>query len=505
MTTSSPTVSPLDSVMVDAVGLCGLRENNASHGANNAIKLQQQLDNPQNFAKTWKFRGGSGDTRPYYFDRTLILKWLGTAWEGAGRHCWATGATDLSTILLMSADHYSTAFDGMTRQASATSAANSVLTVVGRTVSSTDLYNSIHITGGTNFVAGWYTIVGVTASGNKWTLDRNCTNGSAATGMTGFYCPELIQNRGGGMRHLGINFEGKANSSATTRGVIGYHVVTAAQANPPGSYTTGQLDFSFCSFMNFDYGLLFGPGMSKFGQKATDWDNRTDNFADQTSLYKTIFYNVIDAVVVRNRQSVIHTATDVHAYLSGSLYRFDAGGKVRVRGVEMAGDSGTQRLLTIGSGIDLNNNGAYIFRDFSFDGATRNPQLVVTELDNIQFNAINSVIFDGGNISRAASNDGLYLVDIQSCTTLSLSRIQGNGYVNGIWENSIRLRKGPDETPYDNKPLLFVEKCALGVTGGDQTRIIDSVNSDDGITVVFRGCHDGRGNVFEDQTFVTGS
>lgn len=479
-----------------------LVQNSASSGAANSTALQGANDSGSQ-VRNWFLRGGNGDTRPYYFSRTVTLTGIGRAWEGLGRHAWATGTIDYSSILLMSADDAATSFNGTTITATATSATNSVLTVTGRTVHASDLYNSIKITGGTHFTTGWYTITAVNTTSNTWTLDRNCTDGSAASAMQGRYCPELIQNAGGGHRHIGLNFEGKKNSSASAAGAIGYHVLTGAQVAPPGTYITGQHYFESCSFMNFDYALLCGAGMAKFGEAANSWHGRTDNFADTIVLNHVTFYNVVDAIVVRNYQSVDHIATAVHAYLTGSLYRFDAGGKLFAQGIELAGDSGYQRILTLGGGVN-SNNGPYKVSGFSFDGATRNPQLIVTEFTNLTANMVCNVTFEDGNISRNdADNDDLYLVDIQSCITLTLRNIQGTASMNGIWADSIRLRQGPSEGGFGRKPLVFIENCRVNVVSS-QTEVIDNANSDTGIKVVFRGCHNGRGTVYDDQVFTTG-
>lgn len=485
---------------VDVVGCSSLTENSAAAAAANAVALQSLVDAGAP-VKKWFLRGGSGDTKPYYVDRTIRLHGIGRSWEGLGRHAWATGTADYSSILLLSADDHATTFNGAAKTATAASGGN-VLTVVGRTVIAADKYNSLYISGGTNFVAGWYTITNTNAGANQWTLDRVCTSGGAASVMTGYYCPALIQNAGAGHRHVGLNFEAKKNNAATLRGAVGYHVVTGSQVNPPGNYITGQHYFESCSFMNFDHALLCGAGMAEYGEKSSEYYGYHDNFADTITLHHCTFYNVVDAVVARNYQSVVHHATAVHAYLSGSLYRFDAGGKLFAKGVELAGHAGYQRILTLGGAIS-SNNGVYDVRGFSFDGATRNPQLIVTEFDNITYNVLVSATFDGGNLARGTTNDGLYLVDIQSCVTLTLRNIQGTAAMGGIWAGSIRLRKGPVETPYGNSPLVFIENCQLAVSSL-QTEVIDNANCDAGIRVVFRGCHNGRGTLYNDQVLTTG-
>src|SRR5574343_482749 len=273
----------LQSSSVDVVGRYALTENTAAAASTNAAALQAGVDTLAP-VKKWFFRGGSGDTKPYYVDRTIQLKGVGAAYEGIGRHAWATDLPDNSSILLMSADDHATTFNGTTRTATATSATNSVLTLVGRTVAAADKWNSFQITGGTNFTAGWYTITDVNTSANTWTLDRNCTTGSAASAMTGFYCPELIQNAGTGHRHTGLNFEAKKNNTATLGGRVGYHVLTGSQVTGSGDYPTGQHYFEHCSFTNFDYALLCGAGMAQYGEKAVSFYGYHDGHADNITL-----------------------------------------------------------------------------------------------------------------------------------------------------------------------------------------------------------------------------
>ena len=99
----------------------GLAENSSSDGAANYAALQGAIDLGSQ-VRHWFFRGGSGDTKPYYISKTVQLTGVGRAWEGLGRHAWATGLPDYSSLLLMSADDYSTTFNGSTITATATNA-----------------------------------------------------------------------------------------------------------------------------------------------------------------------------------------------------------------------------------------------------------------------------------------------------------------------------------------------------------------------------------------------
>jgi hypothetical protein len=76
-------------------------------------------------------------------------------------------------------------FDGTGCTASGTNATPTVLTISGcnPAPSEADVGNVINITGGDHFVAGRYAITA--QSGSTWTLDRNATDGTAATAMTG--------------------------------------------------------------------------------------------------------------------------------------------------------------------------------------------------------------------------------------------------------------------------------------------------------------------------------
>lgn len=72
-------------------------------------------------------------------------------------------------------------FNGLTISGTATGTA---ITITGYVVSAGDVGNILHISGGINFVTGYYQINAVTVATNRWTVDRNPTSG-VATGMTG--------------------------------------------------------------------------------------------------------------------------------------------------------------------------------------------------------------------------------------------------------------------------------------------------------------------------------
>ena len=119
-------------------------------------------------------------------------------------------------------------FDGTTCAASGTSATPTVLTIAGCTpgASTADTGNVVHITGGSHFVAGWYQITASTSS--TWTLDRNATDGSAASGMAGrmggcFATPgaafALFPSSNGGVGDMAIFVKYSATPYAMSTGV----------------------------------------------------------------------------------------------------------------------------------------------------------------------------------------------------------------------------------------------------------------------------------------------
>lgn len=75
-------------------------------------------------------------------------------------------------------------FNGTTTVLANASASTTVV-VTGYSTTANDVGNVVHVTGGTNFLPGWYTIVsvvsGVTGVGT-WTFDRACTSAAGAAG-----------------------------------------------------------------------------------------------------------------------------------------------------------------------------------------------------------------------------------------------------------------------------------------------------------------------------------
>lgn len=70
-------------------------------------------------------------------------------------------------------------FDGVTITAT-TAGVSTTITITGYTVAATDKCNVLRITGGTNFVVGYYTINSVNVGANTWTLSANVTTGVGA-------------------------------------------------------------------------------------------------------------------------------------------------------------------------------------------------------------------------------------------------------------------------------------------------------------------------------------
>lgn len=72
-------------------------------------------------------------------------------------------------------------FNGTTITAT-TAGVGATITITGYTPAATDVANAVQISGGTNFIVGFYYIVSTGVG--TWTLDRNCTTG-AGSAMTG--------------------------------------------------------------------------------------------------------------------------------------------------------------------------------------------------------------------------------------------------------------------------------------------------------------------------------
>lgn len=120
-------------------------------------------------------------------------------------------------------------FNGTTITAT-TAGVGATITITGYTVASTDVANVLHITGGTNFTTGWYTIASVNTGAGTWTLDRNCTTGAGAA-MTG--------KMGGGWADYFTNTDVGGNFGTTPPIVEGNIVYILGSGIPvAGSYST---------------------------------------------------------------------------------------------------------------------------------------------------------------------------------------------------------------------------------------------------------------------------
>lgn len=126
-------------------------------------------------------------------------------------------------------------FDGVTIRGT-TSAANGTLTVVGYTVSAADAGNIVNITGGTNFIAGRYSVNSVTVGTNVWNLDRACTSaaGAAMTGRMGGAVLS-ITTATGATAATGNKYFVKAESGITITASIAFSptAVTPSSTNMP--------------------------------------------------------------------------------------------------------------------------------------------------------------------------------------------------------------------------------------------------------------------------------
>lgn len=457
----------------------------------NRIALQYANDN-ETRSLPWFLEGSpntaSGVASMYNIDDTLVFTKSQRKISGVGPSSWSTDP-DRGSFLCLNADWYRQSISGSSTLSSTT------LTVTGHTVTSRDLYNSFEITGGTNFVTGWYHINGVDTVANTWTLDRACTTGGNGSALTAIYIPEPIQYRSSGNVHEGLLFSGLNSYSNTYSGAVGTHITCL---------TGGESHHTFnnCGWYYFDHAILLGKGMAAYGDGSPvwyDWDGKHDNHADLLTVNNGYFYGIKNCVVCKTEQSLCHKLTAIRALsVRGSIVHAEAGGNFYIDGVWMSGTTGTQRIFYLGGGVEP-GSGPYVCRNFFYDGEnnTYQPQLVKTGYDfriGDSLNTQNTVVFDGGVISRAASPGSAYLVDVQDLTHIILNNLQGGYDTGGIWANAFRLRAGAGT----NKPSMIVSGCQLNVA--TQSDVVDPL-SVAGAVVKFYGNTDQSGVPFDDEVF----
>jgi hypothetical protein len=496
-----PTPAFAGESQTNVVRALGLAENSQSQADSNRQKLQARL-NAGPAIYPWFFPGASSTAAAIQIDDTLIMpRDSGRAWLAGGVDSPSgfPGGAVLGSHLTLRALSFATKFDGSPTLRCTTDGASAIVKVVGRKVAAADQYNSLYISGGANFIPGWYGIAATSVSTNQWKLDRPCTSASGDA-MTGYYCPEIVRNHGFGTYHRGLTFSFRVLSRDDAIGSVCYHVATNQTS---GGVPTGKQKFESCSFGYAQVGILCGRDLAGAYSQDRDWVGRADNHADSLRTDHCNFNSCANPILVRNEQSVFHQHTHLHAInLSDAVFRFDAGGKLTADGLEVAGKSGSQCLLRLGQRV-TSNSGPYLIRGFSFDGgdSTRNPQLVVTDWSEKATRA--TVVIEGGIVNRARVNDDLPLVDIQGDCRLRLRDIQGGSgrSVTGIWPNSIRLKRG-NSGRGAYQPHVVIEGSTLAVKS-DPEEVIDEANCDRGITVEFFGNCKPGGAALANKTYTT--
>jgi hypothetical protein len=477
----------------------GLVENSQSQAGNNRRNLQAAL-NAGPAVYPWFFPGATATGRAIQVDDTLVIpNDSGRAWLGGGADSpsGTGGGAVLGSHLTLRAQSFATLFDGSPGLECTTDGASATVTVVGRKVAERDRYNSLHVSGGTNFIPGWYGIAAANVATNQWTLDRICTTASG-NAMTGAYCPAIVRNHGFGTDHRGLTFSFRVLNRDDVRGAVCYHVAT----HSIGGVATGKHVFESCSFGYAQAGILCGRDLAGAYGPTRDWAGSKDNHADSLRTDHCTFVSCANPILVRNEQSVFHDHTHLHAInVSDAVFRFDAGGKLTAESLEVAGWQGTQCLLKLGQRV-TSNSGPYLIRGFSFDGGehTRNPQLIVTDWGDRAARA--TVVIEGGILNRAQQNDNLPLVDVQGDCRLRLRDVQGSGSSpTGIWPKSIRLKRGNNGRG-NYQPHLVIEGCTLDVQT-DPEEVIDEAHCDPGITVEFFGNCKIGGAALANKTYTT--
>jgi len=479
----------------------GLVENNPSAAAQNRRRLQEKIDAgaPQ---YPWFFPGASSNLASYYLDTTLILKDSARVLLGIGaRNNFGGAHQKFGSYLLMRSSMFGTSFNGVERTATASAAQPDLLVVSGRRVSLTDQFNSLLITGGTNFLPGWYTITAVDTAANNWTLDRPCT-AAEASAMTGFYCPALIQDRGIGTDIVNLGFLGKRVNTDAQRASIGFHAVTAEQSpNPLGvGIPTGKHHLQNVAFDGFHVGILYGAGLARFGDAANNWYGRDWRHPDESIFTNLYFRDVHTCFTARTRQAVGFLFNKLQvSNLDDTVFWFDAGGKLVANAVAVQGTGPRQRVLHLGRWVLGGRSGhdPFILTGVAFDGgdSTRNPQLITTDWAGLHRTI--RVEFNGVKINRARENDNLPLIDVQSRCYLSVRN------ATGFWNGCVKVRKGAGGT----KPVVVFDACSLPMEStandGDPLALLVAPGSDAGIMLCFHHCTFSDGVVLVQGEYTT--
>lgn len=161
-------------------------------------------------------------------------------------------------------------FDGVTIAAHAAGATATII-VTGYTVATTDVGNTVQITGGSAFLTGFYTITAASVGSVTWTLDRTCTSG-AASGMTG--------NMGGT-----LNTVSKAFGVAVAANIIYFKGTYTASATLSFNLSSAPRPFCFVG-----YGTTPGDGVQATWTTST---NSIDMVSMGGNAQNLLFQNII--------------------------------------------------------------------------------------------------------------------------------------------------------------------------------------------------------------------
>jgi hypothetical protein len=351
-----------------------------------------------------------------------------------------------------------TTFNGTTISAS-TSEASATITLSGGApaVHTGQLFWTLRIdgTGDPNFIPGLYTILSVDVTNKRWTLDRACTT-AAANGMVGALKPTLWLDAAFGSTYMGFYFQGRTAFSGdpdeSERAAVGWH-----QLHNTGSLNTGKATIENCAFADFDVAMLFGAGLSRFGEKASSFSGDAAAHADHPTVRKVWVQGCDYAYVVRTDQSVGHNIKDFRADSCNTCFYLERGGQFSAEDVTVSGFvSGTGPTL-LQLGRLTGNNCQVRVSDFNFDAADVN--LKVLEMDGTG-NTYGTVIFESGIIDTTID----YNVPIFTVKDGWKLVINGFRYLK---PGAIKLEAGAS----GYKPHVVVMNAILSVT--DQRDVID--------------------------------
>ena len=274
-------------------------------------------------------------------------------------------------------------FDGSGISASTADDSSTTLEVDGVTNSSELLYHTLRITGGTNFVPGTYTILGV--NGDDLTLDRDPSSGGAGGGLTGTLQATLIRDEGFGNVYDGLALYGSSSypydgqtfntGNPADHCAVLMHFLSKTDATPNGAkanvenVTVADADVGFLCSIGLDenHDVYDVQPTASNNYKSADYNN-----SDHVSFSKILAQSIDTLFQVRTTQGLSYMFWDVHTSKVNTLFYIERGGKMKANGIWTTSNGANgPTLLRIGGGSSgTPTQSATVSSPISIDGFT---------------------------------------------------------------------------------------------------------------------------------------